>query len=375
MRDSVKHYRRLVIKVGSALVTQCGAKLDKEMLTDWARQIHTLRRQNNLEIIFVSSGAIAIGIQRLQWPGRPAELPRLQAAAAVGQTELIKGYEDAFLDYDTPVAQILLTHQDLSDRERYLNARATLNTLVELGVIPIINENDTIVTDEIKFGDNDTLGALVANLTEADALIILTDQEGLYTADPRHDPAAALVHEGCATDPCYERMAGGAGSSIGKGGMLTKTLAARRAARSGAHTYIASGHQPDVLLRLMQGEQLGTLLYSTSTRLAARKQWLADHLKLAGALVIDDGAVMALRQGRSLLPIGVVEVRGEFQRGTVVACMDYHNEEIGRGLINYSSEECQRIARHTSSDIQSILGYVAATEVIHRNNMIIKPQP
>jgi len=369
MRTQVPSFRRLVVKVGSALLTNNGSGLDKDIIADWAHQIAALRAAGK-EVLLVSSGAIAAGIKRLGWEKRPQEMHKLQAAAAVGQMGLVKSYQEAFSRHNIEAAQILLTHDDLSDRKRYLNARSTLNALLELNVIPIINENDTIVTDEIKFGDNDTLGALVANLIEADALIILTDQQGLFSADPRIVPEAELISEGHAEDKSYEAIAGGAGSGISKGGMLTKVRAARRAARSGAHTFIASGRQPNVLIRLTRGEKLGTLLYASSSRLQARKQWLADHLQLAGSLVIDAGAATALRNGRSLLPIGVAEVIGDFERGTVVACLALDGEEIARGLINYSSGECRRLARHSSSEIETILGYIGEPELIHRDNMI-----
>ncbi len=371
MREKIRTARRLIVKVGSALVTNNGAGLDHAALDDWARQIAALRADGR-EIALVSSGAIAAGMQRLGWSGRPKEMHKLQAAAAVGQMGLVEAYEKAFTRHGLQTAQILLTHEDLADRTRYLNARSTLNTLLELGVVPIINENDTVVTDEIKFGDNDTLGALVANLIEADTLIILTDQQGLYTADPRQDPAATLIAEGRAEDRQYEAMAGGAGSGISKGGMITKIRAAQRAARSGAHTCIASGRTPDPLLRLAAGEAVGTLLYASSTPLQARKQWIADHLQLAGDLIIDDGAVAALRNGRSLLPVGVIEVRGDFERGAAVACRTVAGEEVARGLANYSATECRRIARKPTAEIEKLLGYIDEPELIHRDNMVAR---
>ena len=371
MRTKIRNARRLVVKVGSALVTNNGAGLDKDALDDWARQIAALRAEGR-EVTLVSSGAIAAGIQRLGWSKRPHEMNKLQAAAAVGQMGLVEAYEKAFSRHGLHTAQILLTHEDLADRTRYLNARSTLTTLLELGVVPIINENDTVVTDEIKFGDNDTLGALVANLIVADALIILTDQQGLYTADPRRDPAATLISEGRAEDRQYESMAGGAGTGISKGGMITKIRAAQRAARSGAHTCIASGREQDPLLRLAAGETIGTLLYATSSPLQARKQWLADHLQLAGDLVIDDGAVAALKSGRSLLPVGVVAVRGDFERGAAVACRTADGEEVARGLVNYSATECRRIARKPTGEIETLLGYVDEPEVVHRDNMVVR---
>ncbi|NMG04061.1 glutamate 5-kinase [Azoarcus taiwanensis] len=369
MREHLRGARNIVVKVGSALVTKNGTGLDKAAMADWARQIAALRAAGK-QVALVSSGAIAAGMQRLGWTKRPHEMNRLQAAAAVGQMGLVEAYEEAFSQHRLHTAQILLTHEDLADRERYLNARSTIKTLLELGVVPIINENDTIVTDEIKFGDNDTLGALVANLIEADLLVILTDQQGLYTADPRSNPDATLVSEGHAEDRGFEAMAGGAGSGISKGGMITKVRAARRAARSGAHTCIASGQEPDALVRLVSAEPLGTLLYASDTRLAARKQWMADHLQLAGSLIIDDGALAALRNGRSLLPVGVVEVRGEFERGSVVACLTLTGEEVARGLVNYASSECRRIARQPSHMIEQLLGYADQPELIHRDNMI-----
>ncbi|PJA57449.1 MAG: glutamate 5-kinase [Rhodocyclales bacterium CG_4_9_14_3_um_filter_68_10] len=371
MRRNLSRARRLVVKVGSALVTGDGAGLALERLAEWARQIAALREAGR-ELLLVSSGAIAAGMQRLGWKVRPSAMNELQAAAAVGQMGLAQAYENGFSRHGLASAQILLTHEDLADRMRYLNARSTLLALVGLGVVPVINENDTVVTDEIRFGDNDTLGALVANLVEADALVILTDQDGLYTADPRLDPAATLVREHRADDPALEAMAGGAGSGIALGGMLTKVRAARRAARSGAHTVIASGREPDVLLRLCRGEALGTLLYATATPLAARKQWLADHLQLAGSLILDAGAVAALASGRSLLPVGVAAVEGEFQRGAAVACRAPDGTEIARGLVNYSSSEARRIARHASAEIESLLGYVDEPELIHRDNLVLR---
>jgi len=362
--------RRLVVKVGSALVTNNGAGLDLDAIGEWARQIAALRNRNR-EVVLVSSGAVACGMQRLGWRKRPHAVHELQAAAAVGQMGLVQIYERAFAAHGLTTAQVLLTHDDLADRMRYLNARSTLTTLLQLGVIPIINENDTVVTDEIKFGDNDTLGALVANLVEADALIILTDQSGLYTADPRKDPAATLIDEATAGDERLESMAGGAGTSIGKGGMITKVLAAKRAAGSGAHTVIASGREVDVMPRLAAGESIGTLLVATTPPLAARKQWLADHLQLTGRLILDAGAVRALRAGSSLLPVGVKRVDGEFERGAAVACLSPEGEELARGLANYASSETRLIAGHASTEIEAILGYVDEPELIHRDNLIL----
>ncbi len=363
--------RRIVVKVGSSLVTNQGAGLDLNALGNWARQIATLNG-SGYEVVLVSSGAIAEGMQRLGWSTRPTSIHELQAAAAVGQMGLVQAYESCFRKHDLHAAQVLLTHADLADRERYLNARATLSTLLALRVIPIINENDTVVTDEIKFGDNDTLGALVTNLIDADALVILTDQSGLYTADPRKNPDATLVESATAGDTELESMAGGAGSSIGRGGMLTKILAAKRAAHSGAHTVIASGHEKDVLLRLVQGESIGTLLTAPTLTLAARKQWLAGHLQVAGRLVLDDGAIRALRaEGKSLLPIGVKQVFGEFQRGAVIACVSSTGADIARGLSNYDSDEASRIAGHASCEIATLLGYGGDTEIVHRDNLVL----
>ncbi|MGC2165991.1 MAG: glutamate 5-kinase [Gallionella sp.] len=363
--------KRIVVKVGSSLVTNQGAGLDLSALGNWANQIATLNAAGH-EIVLVSSGAIAEGMQRLGWRKRPTSIHDLQAAAAVGQMGLVQAYESCFRKYNLHAAQVLLTHSDLADRERYLNARTTLITLLSLRVIPIINENDTVVTDEIKFGDNDTLGALVTNLIEADALIILTDQSGLYTADPRKDPSATLVSEAQAGDAELEIMAGGAGSHIGRGGMLTKILAAKRAARSGAHTVIASGHEPEVLTRLARGESIGTLLTARTLALVARKQWLAGHLQVAGKLLLDAGAVKALRSdGKSLLPIGVKSVVGEFERGAVVACVSEDGVDVAHGLVNYSAGDARRIARHSSKDIASLLGYGGDEEIIHRDNLVL----
>lgn len=369
-RYRLSQARRLVVKVGSALVTNNGNGLDLAAIASWARQIAALRQEGR-EIILVSSGAVACGVQRLGWGRRPKTVHEKQAAAAVGQAGLVEVYEAAFSKHGLHTAQILLTHDDLADRKRYLNARSTLNTLLDLGIVPIINENDTVITDEIKFGDNDTLGALVANLLEADALIILTDQPGLFTADPRKDPKATLIEEATAGDPALEAMAGGAGSRVGTGGMITKVIAARRAARSGADTVIASGHETDPILRLVKGETLGTLLISQTPPLAARKQWLADHLQLAGRLLLDDGAVKALKSGKSLLPVGVTSIEGEFERGAAVACIAPDGQEIARGLSNYGSGEARLITRKATAEIEAILGYIDEPEMIHRDNLIL----
>jgi len=361
----------LVVKVGSSLVTNDGRGLDTAAIARWAAQIAQLRALGK-RCVLVSSGAIAEGMQRLGWTRRPHAIHEQQAAAAVGQMGLVQCYETSFREHGLATAQVLLTHADMADRQRYLNARSTLRTLLELGVIPVINENDTVVTDEIKFGDNDTLGALVANLVEADALIILTDQAGLYDADPRKVATANLIQEREAGDPTLESIAGGTGSALARGGMLTKVLAAKRAARSGAHTVIASGREPDVLLRIARGERVGTLLLARTLPIAARKQWLADHLKIGGRLKLDAGAVRALASGgKSLLPIGVIEVTGEFERGAVVACDDPRGREVARGLANYSAAESRQIMGRPSADIETILGYVDTPELIHRDNLVL----
>ncbi len=361
----------IVVKVGSSLVTNNGNGLDQEAIAAWATQIAHLAHQGK-QVILVSSGAVAEGMQRLGWKKRPTAVNELQAAAAVGQMGLVQMYESCFSLHQLHTAQLLLTHDDLADRKRYLNARSTLRTLLDLNVIPIINENDTVVTDEIRFGDNDTLASLVANLIEADALVILTDQRGLYSADPRLDNNAKFIGHAMAGDSALEKMAGGAGSTVGTGGMLTKILAAKRAARSGAHTIIASGRELDVLVRLAAGEAIGTHLQTSEMKTTARKQWLADHLQLAGKLSLDAGAVKVLRlQGKSLLAIGVTAVEGHFERGEVVACCDADGQEIARGLVNYSSAEALRIMGKPSADIEKILGYVEASELIHRDNLVL----
>jgi glutamate 5-kinase len=363
--------QRIVIKVGSSLVTDEGRGVDARAIGDWCRQLAALAREGR-ELVMVSSGAIAEGMKRLGWAVRPKEVHELQAAAAVGQMGLAQIYESKLREQGMGSAQVLLTHADLADRERYLNARSTLLTLLSLHVLPVINENDTVVNDEIKFGDNDTLGALVANLIDADALVILTDQQGLYTADPRKDPAATLVQEARAGDPELERMAGGAGSGIGRGGMLTKILAAKRAAGSGASTVIAWGREPDVLLRLARGEAIGTALIAATPKQAARKQWMADHLQLRGSVIVDAGAASKVcAEGKSLLPIGVIDVQGDFHRGDVIAVRSAEGREIARGLANYSSAEARLIARKPSSDFERLLGYSAEPEMIHRDNLVL----
>ena len=396
-----KRLGRIVVKVGSSLVTNEGRGIDLDAIAHWSEQIARIRElcdagggdgdedgpaqaavqaagnggehSRAAEIILVSSGAVAEGMKRLGWKRRPRAMHDLQAAASIGQMGLVQAYESSFRRHRIMTAQILLTHDDLADRKRYLNARSTLLALLKLGVVPIVNENDTVVTDEIKVGDNDTLAALVSNLIEAELLVILTDQAGLFTADPRRDPAAKLLAEVRAGDPTLEAMAGGAGSSIGKGGMITKVLAAKRAATSGTSTVVCSGREPDVLVRLMQGEAIGTRFSAQTPRLAARKKWMADHLQLRGAVVLDAGAVKALlSSGSSLLPIGVTEVRGEFERGELVAILGPDGKELARGLVNYASSDARRVVRQPSSLIESVLGFIEEPELIHRDNLVLR---
>jgi glutamate 5-kinase len=363
--------KRIVVKVGSSLVTNEGRGLDATAIGQWCEQLAALVKDGR-EVIMVSSGAIAEGMKRLGWAVRPKAVHELQAAAAVGQMGLAQVYETKLRENGIGSAQVLLTHADLADRERYLNARSTLLTLLHLGVVPVINENDTVVNDEIKFGDNDTLGALVANLIEADVLIILTDQAGLFSADPRKDPKAYFIHQANAGDPKLEAMAGGAGSSIGSGGMITKILAAKRAAGSGASTVIAWGREPKVLIRLSQGEAVGTLLQAQTQKQQARKQWMADHLQLRGSVTVDDGAASMLRDaGKSLLPIGMTRVAGDFSRGDVIAVRNASGAEIARGLANYSSAEARLICRKPSSEFEKLLGYIAEPEMLHRTNLVL----
>jgi len=371
MKTPLASARRIVVKIGSSLLTNAGAGLDRSAIADWVRQVAQLRGRG-IEALVVSSGAIAEGMKRLHWTRRPHAVNELQAAAAVGQMGLVQVWESCFAEVGLHTAQVLLTHEDLGDRRRYLNARTTLKTLVALGTVPVINENDTVVVDEIRFGDNDTLAALVTNLIEADALVILTDQKGLFSADPRKDAAATLVERGTAGDPALERMAGGTGSAIGRGGMITKVLAAKRAARSGAHTAIVSGREPDVLLRLFAGEAVGTVLEAQTPPVAARKQWLADHLKPSGRVVLDAGAVKALvADGKSLLAIGATAVDGHFERGEVVSLVGPDGREVARGLVNYGSAETARILKKPTAEIESVLGYIAEPELIHRDNLVV----
>ncbi|MGN1149341.1 MAG: glutamate 5-kinase [Sutterella sp.] len=371
MHSILKDARRVVVKVGSALVTNDGRGLDINAIERWAAQIADLQKMGK-EVILVSSGAIAEGVLRLGWEKRPSHVHELQAAAAVGQMGLVEAYERHFREHGIGTAQVLLTHQNLTDREQYLNARMTIRELLRLGIVPVINENDTVVTNEIKVGDNDTLGALVTNLVEADVLVILTDQRGLYTADPRSNPDAEFVSVATAGDPALEKMAGGAASTLSKGGMITKILAAKRAARSGAGTVIASGREDRVLTRLASGEMIGTQLNPSSTVRHARKQWIADHLRASGALILDDGAANALvAKHTSLLPVGVVRVEGSFCRGDVVSCLNAAGAEIARGLVNYGSEDAARICRAHTEEIEARLGYMEQPEMIHRDNMVV----
>lgn len=370
-RSILQLARRIVVKVGSSLVTNEGSGLDRQVLGGWAEQISRLKQMGK-EVVLVSSGAVAEGMQRLGWKTRPAALYELQAAAAVGQMDLARAYADCFSEYKLLTAQILLTHDDLSSRKRYLNARSTILTLLNLDIVPIINENDTVVSDEIRFGDNDNLAALVANLIVAEALVILTDQEGLFTSDPRKNADAQMIAEISVSDPHIGAMAGGAGSGIGRGGMQSKVMAARRAARSGAHTVIASGRVDNVLVRLANGEAIGTNLMADLPVKVARKLWLADQLQIRGSVVVDDGASRALLSGgKSLLPIGVVEVKGNFERGEAVSCLTTAGHEIARGLINYGARESRKIMRQPSSQIETLLGYVGEYELIHRDNLVI----
>ena len=371
VRQQLKQSKRWVVKIGSALLTADGKGLDRVAIADWVEQLAQLRAQG-LELVLVSSGAVAEGMSRLGWSQRPHSLHDLQAAAAVGQMGLIEAYESCFQKFDLHTAQILLGHDDISARDRYLNARGTLTTLLELGVIPIINENDTVVTDEIRFGDNDTLGALVANLIDADTLVILTDQQGLYESDPRSNPQAKLLHDAAADDGRLVEMASGGSGVLGRGGMATKVGAAKLAARSGANTVIAGGSEPSVLLRIAAGEQVGTLLRAAQQPLLARKQWLAGMSKLKGLLELDDGAVKVLcGSGKSLLPVGVKSVSGDFERGDLVSCIDLAGREVARGLVNYSAQEAQLLCGRASSEIEVLLGYQGDDELIHRDNLVL----
>ncbi len=371
-REQVTKARRWVVKVGSSLLTNDGAGLDHALMALWVEQILYLRRRG-IEVVLVSSGAVSEGMKRLGWDERPHALHEQQAAAAVGQMGVVQAYESCFQKHGLHTAQILLTHEDLADRQRYLNARSTLRTLLELGVIPVVNENDTVAVEEIRFGDNDTLAGLVTNLVEAELLVMLTDQEGMYDSDPRSNPAAKFIHEAHAGDPQLEVMAAGGGSGrLGRGGMLTKVRAAERAARSGAVSIIASGREPDVLAQIADGKPLGTMVVPSSEPLVARKQWLASQLNLSGKLALDDGAVKVLMTaGSSLLAVGVTAVEGGFQRGDVVACIDPRGREVARGLINYSAQESDKIKGLACEQIEAALGYVDEAELIHRDNLVL----
>ncbi|MFT7558754.1 MAG: glutamate 5-kinase [Flavobacteriales bacterium] len=370
-RQLVKQSRRWVIKIGSALLTDDGRGVDVVAITDWVRQIAMLHARG-WEIVLVSSGAIAAGMLRLGWTKRPTSVHELQAAAAVGQSRLIQLYEREFQKYNLNTAQVLLDHDDLSNRQRYLNARSTIRTLSKLNVITIVNENDTVVTDEIRFGDNDTLGALVANLIEADTLCILTDQNAMYDSDPRSNDKARPILERSAIDSSLDAMAGSGGGALGSGGMLSKLRASRLAARSGANTIIVGGSTYDAITRVANGEAIGTLLYATEQPIAARKRWLAGQLQSRGVLELDDGAVRVLREhGKSLLPVGVKSIAGYFLRGELVVCRDSSGKEVARGLINYSSDDCRKIAGSSSDLIESLIGYKDFDELIHRDNLIL----
>lgn len=362
---------RWVVKIGSSLLTNHGQGLDVALMQRWVDIMVSLRGQD-IDIIVVSSGAVAEGINRLGWKTRPTALHELQAAAAVGQMGLVQAWENCFRQHDLRTAQVLLTHDDLSDRKRYLNARSTLTTLLGFNVVPVINENDTVATDEIRFGDNDTLAALVANLVVAERLIILTDQDGIYDADPRGNPNATLIREARASDPWLKDVAGDSVSGLGRGGMITKIRAAELAARSGACTYICAGRTPEVLLEIAAGNNPGTVLLPDTSLFKARKQWLAGHLQMRGTLVIDEGAVQRLREsGSSLLPVGVIAVKGSFSRGEMVACEDQQGQRIAYGLVNYDAEEAARLCRHKTAEIVDILGYVNDPEMIHRDNLVV----
>lgn len=374
MRQRLTQSKRWVIKVGSTLLTDEGRGLDHQLIRQWTGQIAALVAQG-VEVVLVSSGSIAEGMARLDWQVRPSTVHDLQAAAAVGQMGLVQAYESCFKQHQLPTAQILLTHDDMANRRRYLNARSTLRTLLRHGVIPVVNENDTVTTDEIRFGDNDTLAALVATLIDADTLVLLTDQEGLYDSDPRHNPNARLLERADAADPSIRALAGPSASGLGSGGMLTKVTAAERAAEAGATTIIASGRQENVLLRLKAGETIGTMLTSDQQVRLARKQWLGSMLRVHGTLVLDEGACEGIRhKGASLLSVGVVDSSGDFQRGELVSCIDTHDVEVARGLINYSSDEVARLHRTPSHQIESVLGYSLEPELIHRDNLVVQTQ-
>lgn len=368
-RSKLGASQRWVVKIGSSLITDAGRGLDTKAIAGWVEQIAQLRAQGK-EIVLVSSGAVAEGMARLGWNKRPHELHKLQAAAALGQMGLVQAFESCFKQHGILTAQVLLTHDDLCNRRRYLNARSTLTTLLELGAIPIINENDTVATDEIRLGDNDTLAALVSNLVEAELMILLTDQAGLFSADPRSDKNAELISETDASNPELIAMAGD-GGALGRGGMRTKVRAAQRAARSGANTLIAAGSETEVLLKIARGEAIGSLLLAKAGPITARKQWLANQLKLSGTLQLDAGACQALLRASSLLAVGISAVKGDFKRGDLVSCIDAEGKEIARGLVNYSAEETGKIKGLASDKIEATLGYIDEPELIHRDNLVL----
>jgi len=370
-RDQISSNRRWVVKIGSALLTGDGKGLDQVALASWVEQMAAWVAQGK-ELVLVSSGAVAEGMSRMGWSQRPDTIHGLQAAAAIGQMGLVQAYEACFQKHGLHTAQVLLTHDDLTNRRRYLNARSTLRTLLELGVVPVVNENDTVANDELRFGDNDTLAAMVANLVEADLLLLLTDQDGLFDSDPRSNPDAKLISESRVDNPELDKFAGGSCTGLGRGGMVTKLRASRLAARSGAATIIAPGAGKQVLTRVAEGEKIGTFLISNQEPDAARKRWLAGHLQVQGKLTLDAGAVKVLRNsGRSLLAVGVKAVDGGFVRGEVVSCVDERGREVARGLVNYNAQEAKRIMGQPSSAIQEILGYVDEEELIHRDNLVL----
>ena len=370
-RQTLPNSRRWVIKVGSSLVTAKGQGLDRVAIADWCAQIAALRAQGR-QIVLVSSGAVAEGMARLGIKKRPALLHELQATAAVGQMGLVRAYESEFEKHGLRAAQILLTHEDVADRGRYLNARGTFSTLLDFGVVPVVNENDTVSTDEIRLGDNDTLGALTVNLIQADLLVILTDQDGLFDSDPRSNPDAKLVSEADLADPRLVGMAGESKGVLGRGGMRTKLNAAYTAARSGGATVIAHGREPDALLRIARGEALGTLLKPAEAPMAARKRWIAGQMQVRGRLHLDEGAARVVReQGKSLLPVGVRRIEGEFERGDLVSCLDPLGREIARGLVNYGVGEANKILGAKSEEVLARLGALAEPELVHRDNLIL----
>ncbi|MCG7873694.1 MAG: glutamate 5-kinase [Candidatus Thiodiazotropha lotti] len=370
-REKIARSKRWVIKIGSALLTADGKGLSAELLGSWVEQIASLRHTGH-QVVLVSSGAVAEGMSRMGWQTRPHNLNELQAAAAIGQMGLVQAWEAGFQKFDLHTAQVLLTRDDLEDRSRYLNARSTLRTLLELGVVPVVNENDTVTNDELRFGDNDTLAALVANLIEADLLVLLTDQEGLFDADPRFNPQAKLISQTRVDNPQLDQVAGGSGGGLGLGGMVTKVRAARLAARSGTGTVIAAGRQKQVVDAIYRGDDVGTLMVPVQEPQAARKRWLAGQLQPRGSLTIDDGAVRVLReQGSSLLAVGVSGVKGAFARGEVVVCLDKQGTEVARGLVNYDAQETMRLMGKPSSQIEEVLGYVDEDELIHRDNLVL----